>query len=334
MSTVSGWQRMGPIMTLVFLSPVIGEVMSGATRLSYIFVLLPEMMVWGCGALLIRELRLRWQAGWPSTLLLGFGLAIAEEFIIQQTSLAPLPWLGGAPGHGRVWGVNWPWLVFMLGYEAVWIVLVPIQVTELLFPQRRAERWLRLPGIVLAGVFFALGSFLAWLLWTQLARPNAFHVPIYHPPPAALVAGLAAILMLVTAAYFARRAGRTVCPGPVPRPELVLLAAVGLGLPWYGLMVLIFSPVASPPLLLPLLGAVIWAAGMFLIVRHWALKSAWQDRHRCALCFGALLVCITGGFLGASTYSRFDLIGKIVLNVLGVAGMTVLAARIAKRSVR
>src|SRR5690349_9750085 len=85
------------IATLLFLSPLIGEVMSGATRLSYIFVLVPEIMVWGAGTLIIRELCRRWRAGWTSVLLLGFGLAIAEEFIIQQTSLAPLPFLGSAP---------------------------------------------------------------------------------------------------------------------------------------------------------------------------------------------------------------------------------------------
>lgn len=326
------WQRLGPIATLLVLSPVIGEVMSGATRVSYLFVLLPEIMVWGCGTLLIREALRRWQAGWTSALLLGFGLAIAEEFLIQQTSLAPLPWLGEAPGYGRVGGVNWPWFVFMLGYESVWIVLVPIQVTELLFPQRRAEGWLQLRGKVVAGIVFLLGAFMAWFLWTQQARPNAFHVPVYHPPLPALLSGGAAILLLGTVAYLVRGAGLTVRTGPAPHPAFVVLATVVLGLPWYGLMVLVFSPVRDIPLRLPLLVAVSWAAGAFLVVRRWALKSGWGDGHRWALCFGALLVCITGGFLGASTFSRLDLVGKIMLNLLGVAGMAGLAARIAQRA--
>ena len=117
---LSRWQRIGPIVTLLLLSPVIGEVMSGSTRLSYIFALVPEIMVWGCGTLIIREVVRRWQGGWTSLLLLGFGLSVAEEFIIQQTSIAPLPWAGAASVYGRVWGVNWPYFLFMLGYEAVW----------------------------------------------------------------------------------------------------------------------------------------------------------------------------------------------------------------------
>src|SRR5690349_15511612 len=110
--------RLAPAATLLVVAPVIGEVLSGATRLSYIIVLVPEIMVWGCGALIIREVVKRWNGGWTSVLLLGLALAVAEEFVIQQTSLAPLPWLGETPIYGRVWGVNWVYFLFMLGYES------------------------------------------------------------------------------------------------------------------------------------------------------------------------------------------------------------------------
>src|ERR1700682_2991968 len=93
------------IATLLVLSPLIGEVLSGATRISFIFAFIPEIMVWGCGALLIREAVRRWQGGWISMLSVGLALSVAEEFLIQQTSLAPLNWMG-ATGNGRVWGVN------------------------------------------------------------------------------------------------------------------------------------------------------------------------------------------------------------------------------------
>ncbi|HTE49772.1 MAG TPA: hypothetical protein VK698_02780, partial [Kofleriaceae bacterium] len=118
--------RLAPVLTLLLLAPIVGEVLSGATRLSYIIVLIPEIMVWGCGALLVREAVRRWRGGWISMLVLGLALAVAEELVIQQTSLAPLPWLGDLPAYGRVWGVNWVYFLFMLGYEATWIVLVPV----------------------------------------------------------------------------------------------------------------------------------------------------------------------------------------------------------------
>src|SRR5271170_561980 len=122
-----------PIWTLLLLAPFIAEVLSGSTRTSILLVYVPEVMVWGVGALLCRELARRWRAGGTSLLLLGMGLSIAEEFIIQQTSLAPLPFPGSHAAYGRVWGVNLVYLLFMLVYESVWLVMVPVQVTELFF---------------------------------------------------------------------------------------------------------------------------------------------------------------------------------------------------------
>ena len=129
----------GAIWTLVALSPFIGEILSGSTRTSILFVFIPEMMVWGVGALLCRELVRRWSAGGVSLLLLGLAVSVAEEFIIQQTSLAPLPFPGSHADYGRLWGLNLVYLLFMLGFESVWIVVVPVKVTELFFP-RQASR--------------------------------------------------------------------------------------------------------------------------------------------------------------------------------------------------
>src|SRR5690349_14258884 len=82
--------RAGPAWTLVFLAPLVAEVLPGATRLSSIFVFPIEMAIWGGGALLIRAAVRRWQLGWLNMLLLAFALSIAEEFLIQQTSIAPM----------------------------------------------------------------------------------------------------------------------------------------------------------------------------------------------------------------------------------------------------
>ena len=126
--------------------PFIAEVLSGSTRASILFVYIPEIMVWGVGALFCRELVRRWRAGGVSLLFLGLALSIAEEFIIQQTSLAPLPFPGSHPGYGRIWGITLVYFLFMLGYESVWVVLVPVQVTELFFPQQAGS-----PGYGSAG---------------------------------------------------------------------------------------------------------------------------------------------------------------------------------------
>src|SRR5579871_4812002 len=84
------WRRLGPALSLAVLAPVVSEVLFGATRLSVIFVLIPQIAVWGCGTLLCRELVRRRRGRWLSLGLLGLALAVAEECLIQQTSFAPM----------------------------------------------------------------------------------------------------------------------------------------------------------------------------------------------------------------------------------------------------
>jgi hypothetical protein len=276
---------MAPALTLLVLAPVVAEVLSGATRISYLFALVPEIMVWGCGALIIREIVLRWRGGWTSVLLLALALSFAEEFIIQQTSIAPLPWLASAPAYGRAWGVNWIYFLYMLGYESVWVVLVPVQLTEVIFRARRRERWLRTRGLVIAGLVFLIGSFIAWFTWTQQARTVLFHAPKYQPPPALLAAGLLAIALLAVAAWAVRRIGDgDEAPSRrAPNPWLVGIGAFLLGIPWWVLISLVFVPNVPVPAPVTFAAGALWAALAFFVIRHWSSGPEWGDMHRWAL---------------------------------------------------
>ena len=293
---------LAPALTLMVLAPVIAEVLSGATRLSYILALIPEILVWGGGALLIRELVRRWGGGWWSVVLLGIGLAVAEECIIQQTSLAPLPWLGNAPAYGRYWGVNWLYFLYMLGYECVWVVLVPIQLTDLIFPEQRQKKWLGLRGMIVVSVLFLLGSFVAWFSWTQLARPNVFHVPKYTPPLPMVALAVVAIVLLALTAY----AVRTMHTNPAdpsrrsPSPWLIGLGILPLALVWYGLIVLVFAPQPNLPVWIPMVVGVAWAIFAFLVVSRWSGAQDWWDIHRWGLVSSAILVSMAAGFLEAA----------------------------------
>lgn len=322
------WRRAAPALTLVVLAPVIGEVLTGATRLSFIFVLIPEMMVWGCGALLIRETVRRWDGGGMSMVLMGLALAVAEEWVIQQTSLSPFAWPGAMVSYGRLWGVNWIWFLIMLGYECVWVTLVPVQVTELLFRERRRERWLSNGGFVATGVVFLVGCFFAWFLWTHIARPKTFHVPVYQPPVGQLILGVGMIVALVLAAYALRRVGSDKAERWTLPVWPTCLAAVVLGVPWFGLMAFVFGGRASWPFWVPMilgcvLGLVAWA-----LVAYWTGARGWDDMRRWALVFGATLASMACGFGGSGAWSKVDFVGKVVLNVLAVIGFLFLARRL------
>jgi hypothetical protein len=312
---------------------MIAEVLSGATRLSYIFVLIPEMMVWGCGALLIREVVRRWNGGCTSLLLLGLALSVAEEFIVQQTSLAPLPWLGSTPVYSRQWGVNWLFFLFMLGYESVWVVVVPVQLTELIFPERRNDLWLRTRGMVISSVVFLLGSYIAWFAWTQRARPMTFHVPPYHPSPVLIGIGVLTIVVLAIAAYVFRGADPKSSARTAPPAWIVGPAVLVMGFPWYALITLIFVPTLKHnfSFWLPMAVGVVWAFLVYLIVRYWSSSPNWKDMRRWSAVFAAALVCMIAGFSGSSSWLRMDFIAKIVLNLIAVVGFVLLALKIRTR---
>jgi hypothetical protein len=327
----SSTRSLKPALTLMLLAPIVAEVLSGATRLSYIFVLIPEILVWGGGALIIRELVRRWGGGWVSMFLLGLALSVAEETIIQQTSLAPLPWLANHLMYGRVWGVNWVYFLFMLGYESVWVVLAPVQLTELIFPRRRDEPWLRRGQLIAVCVLFLLGSYIAWFAWTQRARPITFHVAKYNPPALDVILGVLAIAVLTGLAYAFRAATPRQDPSRKTSPWLAGLAALPLGFAWYALITLVFVPRMFLPMWIPMAGGIAWAALAFFLVRRWGSSAGWGDRHRWALVFSVILVCMAAGFSGSSAWPRMDIIAKFIFNLIAIVLLLLLGRKIIDR---
>jgi len=131
-------RRAAPVVTLLLLAPVTAEVLFGTTRVTTLFVLVPQIGAWGCGALIIRYLARRLSKGWRAILLLGIALAVAEECVIQQTSLAPLVGVNPDEVYGRAFGVNWVYFLWALGYESIWaVVLLVCLARRLQRPQGR-----------------------------------------------------------------------------------------------------------------------------------------------------------------------------------------------------
>ncbi len=327
-------KSIAPAVALAVLAPVIAEVLSGATRLSFLFALIPEIMVWGCGALLIREAVRRRRLGWTGVLLMGLALSLAEELLIQQTSLAPLPW-PHATQYGRVLGVNWIYLLWMLGYESVWVVLIPIQLSELIFKKQRDEPWVSTRGLIATSVVFLLGSYVAWYAWIKRARPLVFHAAPYRPPLATLLIGFLAIVGLVLAAL-RLKPSQANTKRYAPAPALVGVITILLGLPWYALISLNFLPAArlhDLPFWIPAVAAIAFATLAYNLLSRWSSTSGWNDLHRYALVFAAILVCITGGFLGSSTWPRLDLLFKIAVDLVAIGSLAALGRVISKYEV-
>jgi hypothetical protein len=328
--------RAGPAWTLVLLAPLIAEVLPGATRISSMFVFPIEVAIWGGGALLIRAAVRRWQLGWLNMLLLAFALSIAEEFLIQQTSVAPMV-LQIFPGEpfARAWGVNYVYFLWALFYEAVFVVIIPIVITELIFSSRRKDPWLRPWSAWMVGIILVLACFPAWYSWTQIARPNVFHVPIYNPPLTHVLAAILAIAVLIFAALGPRRRALTGVSVPLPPPSpwwLGIASAIAAAI-WYGLCLLAFGMRPTFPAGVAVavgIGVVLLA--IYLLPRY-AAHPAWRDTHRAGIALGAVISTMAVNFAGfIYGTSKLDLYGKIVLDVIGTILLIWLSIRVSAKN--
>lgn len=337
MTTVTTASRSGlaPALLLMFLAPVMAEVLPGATRLSALFVLPIQICVWGGGALLIRYAVRRWRLGWRNMLLLALVLSIAEECLIQQTSLAPMVLYIKGEVYARAFGVNYVYFLWALAYESVFVVFLPVVLVELLFPERRNEVWLSRAGLATVTAFFVIGGVFAWYSWTQHARPNVFNVPVFNPPFEAVLIALAVMAGLLFAALGPWRAKLALPAAPSKPPAAWVVAGSGFAwaVLWYGLVLLGFGiePAFSPALAVGA-GLILLIAILRLLPR-WAAHACWQVNYNHALVFGTMTGAMLAGFIGFIGWStKPDLYFKIAVNIIAVALMIVLGLRIESRA--
>lgn len=156
-----------PALTLFLLSPAVAELLSGsAPPIEFFnplgFVILASL--YGSGAILARELTLRWRKGCLSLFLLGAAYGVIEEGLMVKSFFDPAwPDLGVLGVFGRWMEINWVWAEMLIVYHAVFSIVIPVLLVELAYPSQRRERWVGGRGlggfaILLAGVVF-LGYF-------------------------------------------------------------------------------------------------------------------------------------------------------------------------------
>jgi len=325
------WHKIAPALSLIVAAPLVAEVLPGATRVSAIFVFPIEMAVWGIGALFIRAAVRYWRLCWANMLLLAFALSLAEELLIQQTSLAPLViQIVKGEAYARAFGINWLYLIWALGYESVLVVLVPVMLTELIFPKRREAAWVSKGGVIVCAIIFAVGCFFAWFSWTQIARVKVFHLPAYTPPLFLTVLGglLIAILLFSALGPFARGMARPASPLPPPPAFVIGLFAAVLAVLWYALVIAAFRAWPNvPPHPLALGGVVLAITGGHLFGR-WSAHPDWTAIKRYGVVSGAMIGSMAVGFVGFIGAGPLDLYGKAALDLIAVILLLILGQRL------
>jgi hypothetical protein len=289
-------RRVSPALVLFFLSPMTAELLTGSAppaEFFHPFSLLVLTVLYGSGAILIRELALRWRKGWPSILVLGAAYGIVEEGLMVKSFFDP-QWvdLGPLGVYGRWAGVNWVWSLGLTLFHAVWSICLPILLVTLMFPRRAAEPWVGRRGFrVLAG-----------LLAVDVAFGFLFLTP-YRPPalPYLLsllaVIGLTAVARRLPIAFSAARPAET----ERDRPRSVRYFAAGLAgaIAFFALLWGIPNTGISPALNMALL--VLLTAVVVHCLRQAGPPSRWEARRQLALASGAL-----GFFIGLAPLQQLD----------------------------
>jgi len=277
-------KKIFPPLILFFLSPAIGELLSSSAPPVEFFSFLGLTVLpilYGGGAILVRELVIRWQKGWASLFILGAAYGIIEEGLMVKSFFDP-NWvdLGILGTYGRSAGVNWVWSVELTIFHGIMSIAVPILLVEIIFPERRNQTWLNRGWLIVLCILFVLDVTAGHFFMTSY-RPEAVSLFI----TVILVAGL--ILL----------ARRWSCRLPVPSGKPVksrflfwlagFLGTLGFFLIFSALPGRAFSPVAATGI------GVVWVTGFSWLV--WRMSrggTGWGDLHRLACAAGILSVFI------------------------------------------
>jgi hypothetical protein len=237
--------------TLLFLSPIVAELLSGsAPPVEFFspFGLLILVTWYGFGAILCRELSIRWQGGLAGLFLLGAAFGILEEGILIKTFFDPQAVdLGIFQTFGWWGGANWPWILELTLYHALVSITLPVLVVASLWPEQRVRPWISRRAIL---ALLGIMAIMALLDWFFLSPAGAW--PPYLPGLGQFLGSLAAIAALV---WLARRIKHKATTSTLTRRWPLFLVGVGWGL-WILGVWLISDSTHSTPLTL------LWTAGM------------------------------------------------------------------------
>ncbi|MFC3996178.1 hypothetical protein ACFOVU_09650 [Nocardiopsis sediminis] len=317
--------RLRAAWTLVVLTTLCAELTFTAVAVPVTWLLLPLLMVmYGAGVLVVREAAARAGAGWPSLVLLGLAYQLAEDGLGLQALTSPRMY-GAAEWGWRALGVNWTYWESQIGVHVVFSVLIPVMLTDLLFPVHRGRPYLRTGGLIGAGALAVVG------VLGLRAVISAAEDPGYQTPWAWTAGFIAAIALLAWLAL--RVLPRHGAPGPapaasVPEPAVVGGAAALMTVVFLGLLLppgLGTDPLfgTGVPLPIPLAVAAAAALGSGWMVLRLNSAAGWSDRHRIWLA-GGILVGHTAFMMPASPVS-------VITGAITVALEAVLLMMLARR---
>ncbi|HEY3501336.1 MAG TPA: hypothetical protein VGN37_00965 [Actinocatenispora sp.] len=301
-------RRLAPAFTLVLLAPFVGEFLLGNVPVRGLVAFPFLALMYGAGALFVRELARRTGRGWPTILALGLAYGVVEEGLGDMSLFDP-NFVGlHLLDAGKLFGVGWTWWFYVLTLHTVWSIGSSIGLAEALFARRGTGPWLGKVGLVVSGLVFVLGVTLVQL---------QFHAK-YHLHLGQVLLSLGLVVACVVVAFLLPRPRPAVATGGVPRPWLVTVGVFVAAALFHVLERLL-------PGGWPVLVDVVLYVTVAVAVTRYARRTTWSPAHRYAVVAGALLgYCGIGFWLVPK--DTVDLIGQVVFALLGI-GLAILGGR-------
>jgi uncharacterized membrane protein (DUF2068 family) len=291
-----------PLVVLIVLAPAIAELLSGYLPPAWFFQPLSLAMnfaFYSSGAILIRELLVRWEKGWPTLLMLGAAFALLEEGLMTKAIFNPeWPEMAMRAGYDRLGGVNWIMALRLIIYHSVLSICIPIVTVHFMFPKRRAEPWIKPWVFAMFTLFLAAGTAFGYIFLTP-----------YRIPFLQLCLGWLTFFLLIALAKW------------LPREPFKLHDRPHVSR-WWFFMIGLLAPIGFVVFgfkipsdgRIPAWAALLLLAGFMGLILWLVLKlsgncGAWKARQRFALASGVLVFSSTLLLLNEQNYGSKWLIG-------------------------
>ncbi len=296
-------RRLVAVLGLLLLAPVCAEYVVGydtstgdpARLLAGLAFLAP---LYGCAAIVIREVARRSGRGWPAIVLLALAFSLLQAGLVDQSLFNPsyrdIDYLDPMqrPTHIPALGISAYTAASWIIGHVVWTISVPIAIVEsFVTHHRRTEPWLGRPGLAATSLLFLAG---AAVILQDHVRTEQYVPTVWQ------LAGAATVVVALAGAAFAtgrrsRPASHRRAPGPLlvgtvafaalflPTAVELVTGLMGIGqgfaVDWRG-VALFLAPIAV----------------LAALLVSWSRRRGWGAQHRLAAAGGALLTNVVIGF--------------------------------------
>jgi hypothetical protein len=312
-------RRIAPAVVLTVLAPVVAEFLLGDFTIKDLSLLLALLPLYGCGALLIREVARRTGRGWPAIVWLGMAYSLLEEGFLTQSLFNPIYAGQRLLDYGYIpaLGTSFNWSVFVLSIHVVWSVATPILISEGVASARRTQSWLKTPGLVITSMLFVVGC-------AGTASFSLKASPFLATRSEFLAVGLLVLLAIVGAFTLGSRADSgeddATTAGPAaPKPLFVFLTTFAFAMLFMSAEA--FARERGLPPFVSVIARLACEGIAAATILWWSRMRKWTPAHYLALAAGTTLTYTLFGLaalveghtnLGAPT-DRIDIAGQIVL---------------------